>query len=59
MTHVGQLVMLRRLAGAPVPSENFIYAANRTENVSVEQALPAAPDADWLPDQPPMSVRKP
>ena len=24
MTHAGQLAMLRRLAGAPVPSENFI-----------------------------------
>src|SRR5438045_138078 len=26
MTHVGQLAMLRRLHGAPVPSENFIVA---------------------------------
>src|SRR5579862_5020275 len=26
MTHAGQLAMLRRLAGDPVPPENFIYA---------------------------------
>ncbi len=26
MTHAGQLAMLRRLHGAPVPSENFIFA---------------------------------
>ncbi len=26
MTHAGQLAMLRRLAGEPVPSENFIFA---------------------------------
>lgn len=57
MTHVGQLAMLRRLAGAPVPSENFIYAAIRAENVSAKQALPLAPDADWSPDQPPLPVR--
>jgi hypothetical protein len=57
MTHAGQLAMLRRLAGAPIPSEDFIYARVRTDNVSVEQPLPAAPDADWTPDQPPMAVR--
>src|SRR5690242_17370778 len=27
MTHVGQLAMLRRLSGSPVPPENFIKAA--------------------------------
>src|ERR1041384_1133676 len=27
MTHAGQLAMLRRLAGVPVPPENFIVAA--------------------------------
>ena len=53
MTHVGQLAMLRRLAGAPVPSENFIYARIDSGNVSAEQPMPAAPDALWRPDLPP------
>ena len=26
MTHAGRLALLRRLAGAPLPPENFIYA---------------------------------
>jgi len=29
MTHAGQLLMLRRLAGAPVPGENFMRAPIR------------------------------
>lgn len=54
MTHAGQLALLRRLAGAPVPSENFIHAAVNAANVSAEQPLPVAPDAWWRPDQPPL-----
>jgi hypothetical protein len=54
MTHAGQLAMLRRLAGSPVPSENFIHAAVSAENVSADQAEPVAPDAWWRPDQPPL-----
>jgi hypothetical protein len=57
MTHVGQLAMLRRLSGAPIPPENFIFAQVRTEHVGREQPLPAAPDAGWTPEQPPMAVR--
>jgi hypothetical protein len=53
MTHAGQLALLRRLAGAPVPPENFIHAAVTAANVSAAQAAPAAPDAGWHPDQPP------
>jgi hypothetical protein len=53
MTHAGQLAMLRRLAGSPVPSENFIFAGIRAENVSAAQPDPAAPDKWWSPDQPP------
>ena len=53
MTHAGQLAMLRRFAGAPVPSENFIFADIRTGNLGPEQPLPAAPDLDWTPDRPP------
>ncbi|MGQ0735750.1 MAG: DinB family protein [Acidobacteriota bacterium] len=54
MTHAGQLAMLRRLAGAPVPSENFIHAAVRAENVGTDQPAPAAPDPWWRADQPPL-----
>ena len=54
MTHVGQLAMLRRLAGMPVPSENFIFAAVHANNVGPAQPLPVAPDKWWRPDQPPL-----
>lgn len=47
MTHVGQLAMLRRLHGMPVPSENFIYATVTPDNLTADQAPPAAPDAWW------------
>jgi hypothetical protein len=53
MTHAGQLAMLRRLAGSPVASENFIFADIRADNVSAAQPEPVAPDAWWSPDQPP------
>lgn len=53
MTHAGQLAMLRRLAGQPVPSENFIHATIRAENVSAHQPEPAAPDGWWNADQAP------
>jgi hypothetical protein len=53
MTHAGQLALLRRLAGSPVPSEDFIEAAIDSSNVSERQPLPVAPDDWWRPDQPP------
>ena len=53
MTHAGQLALLRRLYGAPVPSENFIFATIDASNVGPEQALPNAPDPDWRPDDMP------
>ena len=53
MTHAGQLAMLRRLAGSPVASENFIFADIRASNLGVEQPDPVAPDTWWSPDQPP------
>src|SRR5947209_9874234 len=56
MTHAGQLAMLRRLAGVPVPPENFIVAEIEPERLGIEQAEPVSPDekwaeapADWLP----------
>ena len=48
MTHAGQLAMLRRLHGEPVPPENFIVAKIVCENVSANQPGPASPDADWV-----------
>ncbi|HXG72274.1 MAG TPA: hypothetical protein VNJ04_16810 [Gemmatimonadaceae bacterium] len=53
MTHVGQLAYLRRLHGSPVPSENFIFATISAENVSRDQAMPKAPDADWRAEDAP------
>ena len=53
MTHVGQLAYLRRLHGAPVPPENFIFATVDANNVSSTQALPNAPDQDWRAEDPP------
>lgn len=53
MTHAGQLAMLRRMDGLPVPSENFILADVRAENLSVNQPEPRSPDKWWRPDQPP------
>jgi hypothetical protein len=47
MTHAGQLAMLRRLAGAPVPPENFIVADISVDRLGAEQPLPASPDAEW------------
>lgn len=54
MTHAGQLAMLRRLHGAPVPSENFIHAKVDAEHLGSDQPEPAAPDGWWRPDQGPM-----
>ncbi len=51
MTHAGQLAMLRRLAGDPVPPENFIYADISAGNLGPNQPLPVSPDAVW-PEKP-------
>ena len=47
MTHAGQLAMLRRLEGVPVPPENFILADIDPERLGVEQAEPRSPDEKW------------
>jgi hypothetical protein len=52
MTHAGQLALLRRLAGAPVPPENFIVADIRPERLGQDQPNPMSPDAVW-PEAPP------
>jgi len=47
MTHAGQLALQRRLAGAPVPPENFIVADIRADRLGPEQPSPLSPDAEW------------
>jgi hypothetical protein len=51
MTHAGQLAMLRRLAGSPIPPENFIVADISSENLGPDQPQPRSPDAVW-PERP-------
>ena len=48
MTHAGQIAMLRRLAGSPVDSENFLFADVSADRLGSAQALPAAPDSPWM-----------
>lgn len=55
MTHAGQLAMLRRFAGSPVASENFVMANINAENLSKDQPEPVAPDIYW-PGKPPHEV---
>ena len=47
MTHAGQIALLRRLYGSPVPPENFVFAVVSAENTSPKQARPTAPDTVW------------
>jgi len=43
LTHVGQLAMLRRLAGSPTRGENFYVAAVEPGRVSLDQPAPVKP----------------
>src|SRR5262249_30613244 len=52
MTHAGQLAMLRRLAGTPVPPEDFIVADISPERLGPDQPMPTSLDAVW-PEAPP------
>ena len=47
MTHVGQLAMLRRFAGSPVPPENFIVADIEINRLGTGQSAPRSPDQEW------------
>ena len=40
VNHVGQLAMLRRMAGAPIKGENYFKAEIATGRVGLEQAAP-------------------
>ncbi len=44
MTHVGQIAMLRRLYGSPVPGEGFMLADINPDNLSSSQSEPVSPD---------------
>ena len=59
MTHAGQLAMLRRLHGKPVPPENFLMAEIDAQNLGPNQAQPRAPKEGWRPDQPPPAPGRP
>jgi hypothetical protein len=52
MTHAGQLALLRRLAGAPIPPENFIVAEIEPDRLGPDQAEPVSLDQTW-PEAPP------
>jgi hypothetical protein len=43
LTHVGQLAMMRRLAGSPTCGENFFVAKISAGQVSAEQPAPVQP----------------
>ena len=43
LTHVGQLAMLRRLAGCPIRGENYYVAEIATGSLSADQAAPVKP----------------
>lgn len=58
MTHAGQLALLRRLAGAPIPPENFVFADIDPDRLGRNQAPPAQPDPVW-PEAPPGWVPPP
>jgi hypothetical protein len=47
MTHIGQLSLLRRLYGSPVPPENFIYADISATRLGPNQREPRRADSAW------------
>ena len=44
LTHIGQLAMLRRMCGTPVPGENYFLADIEIGRAGIEQPDPAVPD---------------
>lgn len=47
MTHAGQLAMLRRFYGSPVPPEDFMRARVDAHSLGTDQPEPACPDKEW------------
>ena len=58
MAHAGQLALLRRLSGNPIPPENFFDATIDAERLGVEQADARSPDGEW-PEAPESWSRRP
>jgi hypothetical protein len=54
MAHAGQLALLRRLSGSPIPPENFFDAAIDPDRLGLDQAAARSPDLEW-PEAPLMS----
>ena len=52
MTHTGQIALLRRLAGVPVPPEDFIVADIDPARLGADQPAPNSPNRIW-PEAPP------
>lgn len=44
LTHVGQLAMLRRMSGAPMKGESYVFADIRAGHVGVDQFPPQERD---------------
>ena len=44
LTHIGQLAMMRRVAGAPVPGENYMKAKIEIGRVGIDQGEPEVPE---------------
>jgi hypothetical protein len=47
MAHAGQLALLRRLSGSPIPPEDFFAAAVDPERLGLDQAEARSPDPEW------------
>jgi hypothetical protein len=47
MAHAGQLALLRRLSGSPIPPEDFHQAAIDPSRLDLNQLAPRSPDRDW------------
>ena len=47
MAHAGQLALLPRLSGSPIPPENFLAAAIHPSRLGLDQSAPRSPDQDW------------
>ena len=47
MAHAGQLALLRRLSGSPIPPENFFVAAIDADRLGQDQIAARSPDAEW------------
>jgi len=50
MTHAGQIALLRRLRGSPVPPENFAGATVDASRLGEDQPTPSVPAERW-PEQ--------